>query len=178
MNKILCILFRVFSWFKQFTMNFLSGMAFMQNDVPRIASPISKKKINSKGFSLASVGLILMTIYFTTFLNMQGCSSFQPVKQCVDCTQFPLIYQGTITEYTLGYYIETACLTIDLGKFTGLENFQVGDIIFVEYVLKQGNFCEPNDQSKYKVYTIKNDKALDESPGQLEGPASGIKLKQ
>ena len=109
-------------------------------------------------------------------VGIQGCSSLPPFKGCIDCTQFPLVYQGTIEEYTQGVYIETACLTIDLSKFRGFENFTVGDIVHIEYVVKQGEFCSDKDESIYRIYTVKNDKDF-EIPSDIIGSGEGIQLK-
>ncbi len=107
---------------------------------------------------------------------MTGCSGLAPYKNCVDCTQFPLVYQGTITQYTQGVYLETACLTIDLSKFTGFENFEIGEVIYIEYVIKQGEFCSKDDESIYRVYTVSTDKDLHLTT-ELIGNRAGIKLK-
>lgn len=120
--------------------------------------------------------IILAIVVTLSFAGLQGCSGLVPYQNCIDCKQFPLVYQGTITEYTQGVYIETACLTIDLSKFTGFENFQIGDIVHIEYVIKQGEFCADEDSSTYRLYTVKNDKDYD-IPAELFGARDGIKLK-
>jgi hypothetical protein len=119
---------------------------------------------------LLMLPLILIAMVFT------NCSSLPPYKACIDCSQFPLVYQGTITEYTQGVYIETACITIDLSKFSGEESFEIGDIIYVEYVIKQGEFCSEDDESVYSLYTVKNDKDS-EIPAEMTGTGDGINLK-
>lgn len=120
--------------------------------------------------------IILAIVVTLSFSGLQGCSGLAPYQNCIDCAQFPLVYQGTITEYTQGVYLETACLTVDLSKFRGFENFQIGDILHIEYVIKQGEFCLPNDSSTYKLFTIKNDKDFD-IPTELIGIRDGIQLK-
>lgn len=120
--------------------------------------------------------IILLAVTFLSMAGMQGCSGLSPYKNCIDCSQFPLVYQGTITEYTQGVYLETACLTIDLSKFSGFENFRIGDIVHIEYVIKQGEFCAEDDSSTYRLYTVKNDKDYD-IPAELVGTGEGIQLK-
>ncbi|HLT24837.1 MAG TPA: hypothetical protein VK004_06905 [Ignavibacteria bacterium] len=117
---------------------------------------------------------IILSLIFAGIIS--SCSSLVPYKACVDCSQFPLVYQGTITEYTQGVYIETACITIDLAKFSGEENFEIGDIIYLEYVIKQGEFCSEDDESVYSLYTVKNDKDS-EIPAEMTGTGDGIKIK-
>ncbi len=119
---------------------------------------------------------VLIVAALISFAGLQGCSGLAPYKSCIDCTQFPLVYQGTVTKYTQGVYIETACLTVDLSKFSGFENFQIGDIVHIEYVIKQGEFCADEDSSTYRLYTVKNDKDYD-IPAELFGTRDGIKLK-
>ncbi len=97
--------------------------------------------------------LIALFVSASSFL-FSGCSALPPYKACVDCTQFPLVYQGTITGYTQGVYLETACITIDLSKVTGGQDFEIGDIIYLEYVIKQGEFCSPDDNSVYRIYDV------------------------
>lgn len=120
--------------------------------------------------------LVLIAITLLTLAGLNGCSSLAPYKNCINCAQYPLVYQGTITKYTQGVYIETACLTIDLSKFTGFENFSIGDIVHIEYVIKQGGFCSDVDDSIYRIYTVKNDKDND-TPADMTGSGNGIKLK-
>ena len=120
--------------------------------------------------------IIIAIVAMLSFAGAQGCSGLAPYKNCIDCTQFPLVYQGTITEYTQGVYLETACLTVDLSKFSGVGNFEIGDIIHIEYVIKQGEFCAAYDSSSYRLYTVKNDKDFD-IPADLIGSRNGIKLK-
>ena len=117
---------------------------------------------------------LMVLIAFALF--MTGCSGLAPFKNCVDCTQFPLVYQGTITQYTQGVYLETACLTIDLSKFTGFENFEIGEIIYIEYVIKQGEFCSQEDESIYRVYTVSTDKDYNLTT-ELIGSRNGITIK-
>ena len=119
---------------------------------------------------------LIMLVMFFGVTTLGSCSGLAPLKNCIDCNQFPLVYQGTIVEYTKGVYIETACLTIDLSKFTGYENFVIGDIIFIEYNFKNGDFCSPEDKSLYNIYTVKNDKDS-EWPTRLIGPGEGITIK-
>lgn len=120
--------------------------------------------------------IILTTIAIFSLASIQGCAGLAPYQNCIDCTQFPLVYQGTITEYTQGVYLETACLTVDLSKFSGFGNFQIGDIVHIEYVIKQGEFCAAEDSSTYRLYTVKNDKDFD-VPAELIGTRDGIKIK-
>lgn len=119
--------------------------------------------------------LYLLFVFIGT-ISISSCSGFVPIKNCIDCSQFPLVYQGTVVDYTKGIYLETACLTIDLSKFTGVDNFQIGDILFIEYSVKQGEFCSSDDESIYRLYTIKNDKDS-EWPSELSGSGKGINLK-
>lgn len=132
-------------------------------------------KTNTKTKTITSK-ITAMLVLPVLVWGFTSCSSLPPYKACVDCTGFPLVYQGTITEYTQGVYIETACITIDLSKFTGVESFVIGDIIYLEYVIKQGDFCSDDDESVYSLYTVKNDKDS-EIPAEMTGTGDGINLK-
>lgn len=119
----------------------------------------------------------LLLALFTVCLFVTSCSHIPPVTHCVNCDEFPLVYQGTITNYTKGTYIQTACISIDLSKFSGFDNFQIGDIIYVEYKLKQGNFCDPGDKSTYTIKTIRNDSDFNsDDVSEISGPGSGITI--
>jgi hypothetical protein len=101
-----------------------------------------------------------------------GCSTLGiPDRYCVNCDRYPLAYQGVIQDITQGVYIETACVTIKLPYET---DFQIGDIIHVEYTLKKGDFCSEIDQSIYNVYKVAEGDGLDE---EVHVHGSQIQLK-
>lgn len=121
--------------------------------------------------------IVMLTVAVSSGL-FSGCSALPPYKACVDCTQFPLVYQGTIINYTQGVYIETACITIDLSKMYGDKDFKAGDIIYVEYVVKQGEFCSPDDNSTYRVYRTnktESDNPYKQDMGTVNGSAIHMK---
>lgn len=107
--------------------------------------------MKNKIFSIIIVTLLLA---LSTMLN--GCSSsFWTFEKCFDCTQAPLVYQGTIVSITEGRYLHSVCFDVDLSQaFSSSGSFFAGAQFQVRYKIKDGNFCEPDDLSVYEVVLI------------------------
>ena len=104
------------------------------------------------------IAAFISGVAFLSSTTFSGCASAPVYQNCIDCSQYPLVYQGTVQEYTQGVYLETACLKVDLTKFTGFENIwetlKEGEMIQIWYTVKQGDFCDPNDQSEYRIVPV------------------------
>lgn len=133
---------------------------------------------------------LFLSLLITTFIisgtafltaTFSGCSGGIPVvENCIDCSQEPLIYQGTIQEYTQGVYLETACIRIDLTQFEGFgniwETLKEGQMVQVWYQIKQGKFCEENDQSTYTIVPVEGTGTDQMRPSGLYGTFKGSQL--
>lgn len=107
--------------------------------------------MKNKIFSIIIVTLLLA---LSTMLN--GCSSsFWTFEKCFDCTQAPLVYQGTIVSITEGRYLHSVCFDVDLSQaFSSSGSFFAGGQFQIEVVTKNGEFCSPDDNSVYRIIML------------------------
>jgi len=129
-----------------------------------LESEISGKDFTAKPYDGSKrIQTILYVFILSALMSgsvlISGCASNQV---CFSCKDKVLSWQGNITGLTSGRYIETACFKLDL--FAIISNISAGEIswddlsksILVEVVLKDGEFCDPNDKSYYKI-TLQSD---------------------
>lgn len=100
--------------------------------------------------------IIVIALLFALGTSLSGCSSsFWTFEKCFDCTQEPLVYQGTITAITGGNYIHSACVSWDLSQaFSTSGSFFAGGQFQIEVVTKNGEFCSPDDNSVYRIIML------------------------
>lgn len=128
--------------------------------IPKDGQDLTTKPYGSKTLQSILIAFTLSAL-LTGSVVITGCSSNQV---CFSCGDKALSWQGNILGLTSGRYIETACFKLDLFKI--ISNISAGEIswtdltksIKVEVVIKDGEFCDPNDASYYKV-TLQSDEA-------------------
>lgn len=125
-----------------------------------VNSPDSKKFYKPDGIQ-SFFFIFIITAFLAGSVTVTGCSSNQV---CFSCQDKVLNWQGNITGFTQGRYIETACFKLDLWKI--IQQISAGELTWedftksakIEVVVKDGEFCDPNDKSYYKI-TLQSDEA-------------------
>ena len=126
------------------------------NSSPVLNPDSSKYNTEKKGSGTIQSFIIAFSLsaLISGSVLTSGCTS-API--CTDCSKGPLSWQGEILGLTNGRYIETACFKFDMWKV--IKQISVKDLswedlkksITVEVIIKNGEFCSPDDKSFYKI---------------------------
>lgn len=131
-----------------------------QEDFKIKGSDLTSKPYGSKNIQ-AIILVFTLSVILSGSVMLTGCSSNQV---CFSCNDKVLSWQGSVTGFTQGRYIETACFKLDLWKI--IQQISADELSWedltklakIEVVIKDGEFCDPNDKSYYKI-TLQSDEA-------------------